>query len=713
MALIDSILPAIEHFRMLGYWVVLLVALLESLAFVGIVVPGAVFVVLTGSLAAKGYFDIGDLIWFASVGAILGDGISFRFGQRSHLLFREENLLFKPSHLERGREYFTHHGGVSVFLARFIGPIRAVVPFVAGLSGMSFTTFTLWNVAGGLLWSISHLLAGYLLGEAWRAVEIWATRFGAVLAVILLITLSIFLLKRFLEKRGRHFIVLATSVVGAMKKAIITDPAVQNFIEKHPDLFAFIGKRLERNRFFGLPLTLLAGAFFYVLLLLGGVVEDLLTADPIVAADVRIENLLYAFRDPAMVKVLFWVTRLGTARMVVAVALTLCAILALWRKRTFIIPLAVTLAGSTATALLGKLAFHRPRPAGVAVYTETSYSFPSGHAVIAAALYGFTAYLLWRHAKTWGRRLNILFTTLFLVAAIGFSRLYLGVHFLSDVLGGYLVGLLWLIIGISLAEWRLASEEAPTPAPLPGRVRLAAAIVITALLAFYVQTGINYQPAPPPTGTASGTLPVLSADIPEAFSRHRLPRHIETIIGEKQEPMSFIITAGDEEELITAFGKAGWPPVDPVSFAAVTRTAWAALSSGHYRSAPLTPAFWDGRPNDLGFAKTFPSPGGETRREEARVWRTPLRTDRGKEVYVGVAQRIVGYKWGIFPEMGADLDQARDDLAKDLAGSGRVSGYLKIGLSPPSAGRTLSGAPFFSDGAAWIITIRNLIPAVL
>ena len=165
MALIDSILPAIEHFRMLGYWVVLLVALLESLAFVGIVVPGAVFVVLAGSLAAKGYFDIGDLIWFASAGAILGDGISFRFGQRSHLLFREENRLFKPSHLERGREYFAHHGGVSVFLARFIGPIRGVVPFVAGLSGMPSTTFTLWNVTGGVVWSISHLLAGYLLGE--------------------------------------------------------------------------------------------------------------------------------------------------------------------------------------------------------------------------------------------------------------------------------------------------------------------------------------------------------------------------------------------------------------------------------------------------------------------------------------------------------------------------------------------------------------------
>ncbi len=78
---IDTLLPAIEHFRMLGYWAVLLVSLLESLAFVGVVVPGAVFVVFAGSLAAKGDFDLGDRVWFAFAGAILGDGISYRMGK--------------------------------------------------------------------------------------------------------------------------------------------------------------------------------------------------------------------------------------------------------------------------------------------------------------------------------------------------------------------------------------------------------------------------------------------------------------------------------------------------------------------------------------------------------------------------------------------------------------------------------------------------------
>lgn len=286
MKFLDALLPALEHFRMLGYWIVLLVSFLESLAFVGIVVPGAIVVIFAGSLAARGYFDIGDLVWFATIGAVLGDGISFRLGRKSHILFKEGNRIFKTSHLDRGKEFFARYGGASIFIGRFNGLIRAVVPFVAGIAGMASARFYLWNVTGAIAWAVSHLLAGYLLGEAWRAVEIWATRFGIVLATILLLVLVVYFLKQFFEKRGRQLISFVGSLLRSMKEA------VQRLIEAHPAFFAFAGRRLDRHRFTGLPLTLLGVSFLYVLLLLGGVIEDLLTSDPIVAADTRIDNLL-------------------------------------------------------------------------------------------------------------------------------------------------------------------------------------------------------------------------------------------------------------------------------------------------------------------------------------------------------------------------------------------------------------------------------------
>jgi undecaprenyl-diphosphatase len=176
---------------------------------------------------------------------------------------------------------------------------------------------------------------------------------------------------------------------------------------------------------------------------------------------------LYTFRDPLLVRFFLWITLLANTKVILSVAMLLVVTFFLWNKREFVIPLLVTVTGSLLFNLLGKVAFHRQRPAGVGVYAEMSFSFPSGHSTIAAALYGFAIYYLWRQATTWGMRLNILFAGMFFVAAIGFSRLYLGVHFLSDVLGGILLGLLWLIIGIYMAELNVRKERPPAASPPP------------------------------------------------------------------------------------------------------------------------------------------------------------------------------------------------------------------------------------------------------
>ena len=125
----------------------------------------------------------------------------------------------------------------------------------------------------------------------------------------------------------------------------------------------------------------------------------------------------------------------------------------------------VTLLGSQVFTQLGKLAFHRARPE-FPVYVESSYSFPSGHATVAMALYGFFAYLLIHQTASWKAKVNFFFATVLIVFIIGFSRLYLGVHYLSDVWSGYLVGALWLVIGITLSKYweaRFSREIRPKP----------------------------------------------------------------------------------------------------------------------------------------------------------------------------------------------------------------------------------------------------------
>jgi len=82
MNFIQSLLPTIGHFHVIGYWIALFVALLETTIGVGLLIPGSTIIFFMGALAAKGYFDLGDLVWFAAIGAIIGDNINYFIGKK-------------------------------------------------------------------------------------------------------------------------------------------------------------------------------------------------------------------------------------------------------------------------------------------------------------------------------------------------------------------------------------------------------------------------------------------------------------------------------------------------------------------------------------------------------------------------------------------------------------------------------------------------------
>jgi len=703
MEFINSLLPKLEHFRMLGYWVVLLVSMLESLVLVGVIVPGAILVVFAGALAAKGYFDLGDLIWFAAAGAVLGDGISFMLGKRGAGLFNETNRILKASYLEAGQKFFLKHGAKSIFLGRFIGLIRAVIPFVAGLSGMDAKRFYLWNILSAFGWAVSHLLAGYFLGEAWKLVEVWSSRAGIFLAAVMLVIFCVILLKRFIVKQGKQLLDFCWSLLFSIKQAIIANHDVVRLIENHPGFFSFVTKRLDRTRFSGLPLTLLGIAFVYTLLLLGGIIEDLLALDPIVAVDTRLDNLLYFYRDEFLVKGFLWITLLGNAKIVLSLVVLYTLLFWIWKKREFILPFWITVIGSSIFSLLGKVAFHRQRPQGISVYTEASYSFPSGHATIAAAFYGFIVYYLWRQTDGWRHRLNILFAGGVLILAIGFSRLYLGVHFLSDILGGYLLGFLWLIIGICIVEWRLFVKIDVQPRMLSlFSVRMVSATLIFAELVFYIHSGLHYNPALHDAEISWAIKPV-GADVISDFNRYQLPRSTESISGEQQEPLNFIIIAKDSAALSDAFKASGWQPADPVTVGTVARTVKAQLVNESYPAAPITPSFWNGKVNEFGFEK--PTTEHTLRqRHHARLWITGLTTTDNRRVYAGTTSQDAGMKWwGLTHKIKPDIDTDRDALLNDLLIGKRAAYYTKTRFVEPVSGHNFAGDLFFTDGYLYVV----------
>lgn len=151
-------------------------------------------------------------------------------------------------------------------------------------------------------------------------------------------------------------------------------------------------------------------------------------------------------------KIFFVLTLLGNWQIVLAFTIIILTPLWIAKKKKYIIPFLISIIGSEFFNFLSKLIFQRQRPEAAA-YDEISFSFPSGHATIAISFYGFIAYILWRKAATTKQKNYIIFLSVILMLVIGLSRLYLGVHFISDVIAGYLVGLFWLAVGIYVLRY--------------------------------------------------------------------------------------------------------------------------------------------------------------------------------------------------------------------------------------------------------------------
>lgn len=688
----------IEHMGLIGYWLVLLVSFTESLAFVGEFMPGGILVILAGFLSAQGYWDLGDLIWFAAIGAILGDSLSYWLGSKGTHFFRNENRILKLIHLEKGEQFFKKHGAKSILLGRFIGPIRPIIPFVAGLFQMRQRTFLLWNIVSGFLWAAGYLLLGYFFGSAANIIEAWATRAG-FFAFIALIS---FFVLRFLIKRSKPICSFLFSIIVSIKNAVISNPDVRKLVGRHPHIFAFLQRRLQREKFSGLPLTLLLVAFIYVASLFFGIVEDIITSDPIVAADIRVANLLYAFRDAELITFFTWVTLLGKWQIVIGGALVATIMLWMWRKRIYILPLWFILMGSEIFNLLGKLAFHRPRPE-VAYYAERGFSFPSGHATVAAAFYGFLTYILLRESKKLERRAIILLWGLIVILAVGLSRLYLGVHYVSDVWCGYLSGSLLLIIGIALVEWKKHRRQAPASFFAPQRVKRVSVVLVAALVGCYALFALRYHP---PLNTPQDEQLMVVENVLIHFRKNKTFQFTETLLGNKQEPLNFIVEAKNDAEFISAMNRAGWRLADNATLASVFTLAKSTIFKENYPTAPITPSFWNAKVHDFGFEKET-SAQNVQERHHARFWKTNLQIINGERVYVGTASFDSSMKWLVTHKISPDIDTERELLFADLQNTSLVTTSSKEAFVAPLLGENFSGDQFFTDGKVYLVAFKN------
>jgi len=229
---------------------------------------------------------------------------------------------------------------------------------------------------------------------------------------------------------------------------------------RHPVAVRWLATRLTTEQFSGLPLTVLAGLLLVNVMVLSEVAENIVNAEPMVRVDLWFTKTLFQARGTGLSTFFYGITWLGSLPATIGFALLGSVLLLRQHKRRNVFILWSLIGGVAIFVQVGKRTFVRERPLQVAYYPETGYSFPSGHSATAMILYGLLAYWLIRQRRTGRNRVGIPVAVVSLIVMVGFSRIYLGVHFLSDVLGGYLLGLCWLIVGIVLTEWQRSSRQA-------------------------------------------------------------------------------------------------------------------------------------------------------------------------------------------------------------------------------------------------------------
>lgn len=171
----DHVHALVEFIRLHAEWtgpIIFLVAFGESFAFVSLLVPGTAIMVAAGTLVHDGTVPVVPLLVGGIVGATLGDGISYWLGLRfGHLVPGMWPFRTRPELLTNGHRFFEKHGGKSVFIGRFFGPVRAVIPLIAGMMEMPAGRFWLANILSGLIWAPILLVPGIAATSIWQFLE--------------------------------------------------------------------------------------------------------------------------------------------------------------------------------------------------------------------------------------------------------------------------------------------------------------------------------------------------------------------------------------------------------------------------------------------------------------------------------------------------------------------------------------------------------------
>jgi membrane protein DedA with SNARE-associated domain len=425
----DTVLAWFGNNPVLAGLVIFAIAFCDALIVVGAVVPALPLLIAIGVLIGMDKISGPYALACVTLGAFFGDGLSYWIGRRwGGRLYGVWPFRRYPQLLGRGEILFRRNAFKAILAARYVGAVRPFVPAIAGIAGMPARRYLFVSGLACLSWGVLFLAPGWVLGRAYDAVAAVAGHLVIVLALLLgvlalawawvLYTYRWFadhadsLLARALDWSHRH------PVMGRHSAAVF-DPAHRE------------------STSLALLAVLLLGigwAWFALLVAVVGHGEPL-------AMDLSVHEMMLSLRNPLADYPLAALASLGDWP-VLAPACTLVLLYFIWRQRWMAAAhwLAALAFGLALTWLLGNTV-DVVRPPGA----SSGFGFPSIAVTMSTIAFGFFAVLIARELPGRDRVWPYLVSGV-VVALIGFARLYLGAHWLSDVVGGMLLGIVWLLV---------------------------------------------------------------------------------------------------------------------------------------------------------------------------------------------------------------------------------------------------------------------------
>jgi membrane protein DedA with SNARE-associated domain/membrane-associated phospholipid phosphatase len=423
----------------LGAWTYLLVGLFafaETGAFVGLVVPGETVMLLGGAVAGQGAIEIYLLIAIAWFSAWLGDTTSFFLGRRlgrEFVIKQGPRVGITNQRFEKVEDYFSRHGGKTIFIGRFISLVRAFAPFIAGSSGMSYRAFVPYSILGTGLWASAHILVGYFFSRSIETAGKYAAKGAFLLATLIVVVAGVvFLTKHFRVAENRQAAArwidehAATRWLGVLGR-------------RYRPQLEFLWDRVTPGGTFGLEFTSLMATLAVSLFVLVAYIV-VVEGDPgptpgDTTAFELVEHLHSAFLHGLSRVISF----LGSGAFTWGLTAVCAALLATRRRWN---ELGVLLAGM----MLSSIGIHeikdavdRPRPETATVGFSGS-SFPSGHATHSVLYVWLAVTIVLRLRPGMARATAVVVAGIVLTVLVGLSRVYLNVHYLSDVSAGWALG---------------------------------------------------------------------------------------------------------------------------------------------------------------------------------------------------------------------------------------------------------------------------------